>query len=223
MSATPGLPSAPDRPISAVAPAAGLQWWARLLLFAGFGGGVVALHGVLGFPPLLATLAAAVMWLVMRASVSRHDDPPAPTAPTRLTADRPYVRPEPERRIHVLADRCETCGRALTNPESRRARVGSECVKTHGPRYRYAANPDHARWADEITHAHVEQVARQAELDQQHKAALVVHAAHMEQWEAEMATPEASARRAARARATRRRSVVGILFWAAFASQWISF
>ncbi|MCL1870572.1 MAG: DUF6011 domain-containing protein [Promicromonosporaceae bacterium] len=197
----------------------GMRWWTRVLLFHVFIAPVFALHMWAHVPAGVMAVALAITWLSLRSLVTKHADPNAPLAPVRQVAELPSVRPEPARRIHVLGYTCEICGRSLTNAESQRARVGSECIKSHGPRYRFTANPDHDRWAEEDARARVYQVVKQAELNQLHERAMDAHALEVENWAAELTSPEAAERARLRRKAKFWRSVVGVAFWTALAGQ----
>lgn len=54
----------------------------------------------------------------------------------------------PRKWVYELATRCVICGRPLTNRRSQRARVGSTCIKKHGPRPRRVPNPAYQHWLE---------------------------------------------------------------------------
>lgn len=64
-----------------------------------------------------------------------------------------------------MADNCIKCGRPLTNPKSRRARVGTTCIKRYGPQPRKIPNPAHAVWQEKRQRAESERAAEQRAFD----------------------------------------------------------
>lgn len=191
--------------------------WARFLAFLALTLAVGALVRLTGVAPLIVAAIATVAWFVLRFVVRRFDDVAPPAEPRRGTARLPHVRAEPPRTIPDLADACEICGRKLTAPESRRARVGTDCIKTHGPRPRDQANPDHDRWNTEMARARAVQAERQVALNRAHDKAMVVHQAELTAWAVDVSTPEGAARHRARRRIKTTRSLVGITVWVAVA------
>lgn len=91
------------------------------------------------------------------------------------------------------------CGRPLTSPESRLARVGSTCIQQHGPRYANIPNPEFARWQNELDSAERSQKEQQAVFDQQHQSALAEYEILKSEWDAKVESPAGQARRRNRA------------------------
>lgn len=116
----------------------------------------------------------------------------------------PFVRAEPPTQVPVLATNCVICGRPLTNPQSRLARVGSTCIKAYGPRPAWQANPDHDRWVGEWSHARATQAHEQARLDLEFQRLTAAYPVVLEAWERELASPGGLRRRAQRREATGR-------------------
>jgi hypothetical protein len=154
------------------------------------------LNGVLAWTLLVLAL---VCLLVVLSLVGATADPKRPAEPVLGRARLPKVRREPPRQVPLIATRCVICGRPLSNRQSMRARVGSTCIKTYGPRYATGPNPDHDRWVHDVARARAEQAAEQARLNGEHQRALAAHPRLVAAWEAELRTPEAMTRRAERA------------------------
>ena len=71
----------------------------------------------------------------------------------------------PSSTIWDLADYCVKCGRALTDPRSRRARVGTKCIRIYGSQQRRIPNPEHAAWIEKKANADVAYSARKVQAD----------------------------------------------------------
>jgi hypothetical protein len=124
--------------------------------------------------------------------------PRRPAGPLRNIAELDFRVPEPAQRVPLLADVCTLCGRPLSNPDSRLARVGSECVKVHGPRPLSVPNAAYGEWAVSKRVAEAETAARQRVLDRHHEQALKAHAHDVRRWELSLGTPVMVQRRTAR-------------------------
>jgi hypothetical protein len=75
------------------------------------------------------------------------------------------MRPSPK--IWETVGSCVKCGRTLTNPNSQRHRVGTDCIKRYGSQARQITNPAFAAWTDLKARAEIqfiaEKVANEAE------------------------------------------------------------
>ena len=69
-----------------------------------------------------------------------------PRRPRRRRVRRPRVGSRPPATIWEMADRCIKCGRPLTDPRSRRARVGTKCIRIYGSQQRRIPNPSYDTW-----------------------------------------------------------------------------
>ena len=133
---------------------------------------------------LLLTAIIVVLFLAGHAalirSVSAHVTPPS--EPPRTVIPLDFHTREPARTVHDIAYNCVICGRALTNPQSQRQRVGSTCVKTHGPRYKMVANPVHGQWTRHKALALKAQVEAQEVADEAHLDMLQLHEEDLKNW-----------------------------------------
>ncbi|WP_371262024.1 DUF6011 domain-containing protein [Phycicoccus sp. Soil802] len=146
---------------------------------------------------LFGTGALVLIWHGLRVRQA-NQLPARPPTPSRRVAELDFSVPEPARRVPVLADFCTICGRALSNPASRLARVGSECVKVHGPRPLSVLNPAYGEWVVSKRVAEAEAAAKQRSLDRQHDQALLLHTRDVRRWELSLETPEMVRRRLVR-------------------------
>lgn len=87
---------------------------------------------------------------------------PRPRRPRKRWVRKQWVGFEPPTTIWEMADRCVKCGRPLTNPQSRRARVGTKCIQIYGSQQRRIRNPQHATWIKNKTRSDVAYVAEKA-------------------------------------------------------------
>lgn len=156
------------------------------------------------FLPVVATVL--VVWMVVcAAGVLAHLDPRRPRRPRAARARMPRVRREPPSKIPLLASHCVICGRPLTNQQSMLARVGSTCIKRHGPRPAWQDNPDHHRWIAERAAADAARAAEQARLDVQFDRAIAAYPAAEQAWRDELGSSDGLRRR------ERRRMALGRL------------
>lgn len=175
---------------------------------------LAAVGSVLG-SSLLGAALVVMAWIGLlghrAAAQSPFKDPPTPVPPSLNAIPLRQLPQEPARRIHQMADHCTVCGRPLTNSESRKARVGTQCIQTHGPRYKMIENPAWVRWSRELVSARAEQAQRQAEARVAHDRALVAHAQRLEEWESELLSEAGVQRRSHRIRV---KESYGLAAWA---------
>jgi hypothetical protein len=81
-----------------------------------------------------------------------------------------------------MADNCIKCGRPLTDPRSRRARVGTKCIRVYGSQQRRIPNPAHQRWLDKKTKADVEFIADKARADAELARAKAAYDVALSDW-----------------------------------------
>lgn len=178
------------------------------LAFLVLGSAAAATHGVGADAAnrllLNATLLLGVGLLVpFLLQLVAHRDPTAPRPPRRQLATGPPHPPEPPTSVQELASHCVICGRRLETLVSMRARVGSSCIRQHGPRPRMVPNPDHARWRRLCAAADVERAAEQVRLDAAHQRAFALHLTELSEWRRELESEAADARRQRRKAARR--------------------
>jgi hypothetical protein len=88
----------------------------------------------------------------------------------------------PPAQIWDLADNCVKCGRPLTDPRSRQARVGSKCIRVWGSQQRRIPNPDHAAWQRAKTRARVDYLAEKTAADADYERARLAYRAALAEW-----------------------------------------
>lgn len=129
-----------------------------------------------------AVASGLILWLKSRG-------PRQPHTPKLRTAKRPRIPREPKKQVPQLSSKCVICGRPLTNTQSMRARVGSTCIKTYGPRYAWVVNPEHIAWRKLLDSAEAKRAAEQARLNAMHAEATKAYPVKLQAWEAERLTP----------------------------------
>ncbi len=107
---------------------------------------------------------------------------PRPRRPRRRRVRRQRVGFAPPSTIWDLADNCVKCGRALTDPRSRQARVGTKCIRIYGSQQRRVSNPQHAAWIDRRTKADVAYVAEKVLADAEFAHAKAAYDAARAEW-----------------------------------------
>lgn len=107
-----------------------------------------------------------------------------PRKPRRQRARAPWVGFAPSSTIWDISYNCIKCGRALTNPNSQRHRVGTDCIKRYGSQARKIANPAHAAWIARKTKADVDRVAKQVEHDAEYARSMDDYNSALDRWKA---------------------------------------
>lgn len=141
--------------------------------------------------------AATPMMAVAGRRLCQNRLPPRPKEPVARVPHMRFRLPEPASIVLQPSDRCEICNRVLTNPESRLKRVGMECVKTYGPRYRYGPNPAHAYWRAEMARAEAALAVERAQARVEHQEAVASYRRQVNEWTQLLQAPE-NVERAAR-------------------------
>lgn len=161
----------------------------------------IALSAVFLF--LFLPLVAISVAMLIRGGLQwyAYRNPPKPRKPRAKKAKLDRLPWAPAKQIPLTSTHCLICSRALTNPQSMRARVGSTCIKTHGPRYANVPNPAYAEWQELRAAAESKQAAEQVRLDAQHQVDLVEYNLLLLNWEREIVTPEGLSRSANRRKA----------------------
>ena len=107
-----------------------------------------------------------------------------PRKPRRQRAKREWVGFAPSSTIWDISYNCIKCGRALTNPNSQRHRVGTDCIKRYGSQARKIANPAHSEWTARKSKAEVDRIAQQVRYDAEHARAMDAYDTAIQQWKA---------------------------------------
>lgn len=177
---------------------------------------------LVGVPSIVVAIIGVVLWFALRPVLKASADVAPPRFPRRQVAKLANVGPKPPVQIPDLADRCDICGRKLTNPKSMRARVGTDCIKKYGPRYRMKPNPDYDRWSAETARARADQVEQQVRFNHQHRQELATLAPRIQAWEQRRDSDEQFAARVRRRRWQRAMGLAaGTLVWAGLAAAFL--
>lgn len=88
-----------------------------------------------------------------------------PRPPRRQRARSAWVGFPPSSTMWDISSRCVMCGRPLTNPNSQRHRVGTDCIKRYGSQARKVPNPAYAEWCGRKARADADRIERQVTLD----------------------------------------------------------
>jgi hypothetical protein len=107
---------------------------------------------------------------------------PKPRRPRRRRVRRQWVGFAPSSTIWDLADNCVKCGRPLTDPRSRQARVGTKCIRIYGSQQRRVPNPRHAAWIDRKTKAETAYIAEKVRADAEYVRAKTAHDEARAEW-----------------------------------------
>lgn len=105
-----------------------------------------------------------------------------PRKPRLKKVRAPWTGFPPSATIHDISYNCVKCGRALTNPNSQRHRVGTECIKRYGSQARMISNPAHAEWRARKARADADRVARQVALNAEHARAMAAYEKNLATW-----------------------------------------
>lgn len=105
-----------------------------------------------------------------------------PRKPKLAKARREQVGSAPPPTIWDMASHCVKCGRRLTNPESQRHRVGTDCIKYYGSHARKIANPAFEKWTERKSRAAWLHAEQQRAFGVQHEAALKAYTKELEEW-----------------------------------------
>lgn len=107
---------------------------------------------------------------------------PRPRKPRRKKVRKQRVGFAPPTTIWDLADRCVKCGRPLTDPRSRQARVGTKCIRVWGSQARKIPNPAHSLWVTRKSRAEADFVARKAQADAEFERAQAAFSMAKAEW-----------------------------------------
>ncbi len=113
---------------------------------------------------------------------ARREAGPRPRKPRPRRVRRARVGFEPPTTVWEMADNCIKCGRALTDPRSRRARVGTRCIKVYGSQERRVPNPAHALWRARKAKADAAYVADKAQAEAEHARAVAAYQQARAEW-----------------------------------------
>lgn len=107
---------------------------------------------------------------------------PKPRRPRRRRVRRQWVGFPPSSTIWDLADNCVKCGRPLTDPRSRQARVGTKCIRIYGSQQRKIPNPRHAAWTDKKAKAEVAYIEDKVRADAEYARAKAAYDEARAEW-----------------------------------------
>jgi hypothetical protein len=107
-----------------------------------------------------------------------------PRKPKLQKARRAWVGLPPGSTAWDISHNCVKCGRALTNPNSQRHRVGTDCIKRYGSQARKITNPAYTEWSARKARADVDRIAQQVVYDAEFARASAAHAKALETWRA---------------------------------------
>ena len=105
-----------------------------------------------------------------------------PRKPRRQKASSAWVGFAPSSTIWDISYNCIKCGRALTNPNSQRHRVGTDCIKRYGSQARKITNPAYADWSARKARADVDRVAQQVRHDADFERASAAYEEALATW-----------------------------------------
>lgn len=105
-----------------------------------------------------------------------------PKKPHRGKARSAWVGLAPSSTIWDISYNCIKCGRALTNPNSQRHRVGTDCIKRYGSQARKIANPAYTEWTARKARADVDRIAQQVQFDADYDQAIKAYEQAMTTW-----------------------------------------
>ena len=105
-----------------------------------------------------------------------------PRKPHRQKARAGRVGFAPSSTIWDVSYNCIKCGRALTNPNSQRHRVGTDCIKRYGSQARKVTNPAYTEWTARKARAEVDRIALQVRYDADYERAIKAYEQAMATW-----------------------------------------
>lgn len=88
-----------------------------------------------------------------------------PPRPRHKVARAARVGFPPSTSMWDIASHCVKCGRRLTNPDSQRHRVGTDCIKRYGSQARKIPNPAYTDWCARKARADADRITSQVLLD----------------------------------------------------------
>jgi hypothetical protein len=107
---------------------------------------------------------------------------PKPRRPGRRRVRKQRVGFSPSSTVWDLADNCVKCGRPLTDPRSRQARVGTKCIRIYGSQQRKIPNPRHAAWIDRKAKADAAYIAEKVRADAEYARAKTAYDHARAEW-----------------------------------------
>lgn len=107
---------------------------------------------------------------------------PRPRRPRKRRVRRQRVGFAPPPTIWDMADNCVKCGRPLTDPRSRQARVGTKCIRIYGSQQRRIPNPQYSAWIDRKTKADVAYVTEKVQADAEYARAKTAYDEALAKW-----------------------------------------
>lgn len=105
-----------------------------------------------------------------------------PRKPRPKKARRGWVGFAPSSTIWDVSYNCVKCGRALTNPNSQRHRVGTDCIKRVGSQARKVQNPAYTEWAGRKARAGVDRIAHQVAFDAEYARSKAAYDESLASW-----------------------------------------
>lgn len=106
-----------------------------------------------------------------------------PRKPKLKKASRPWVGLPPSSTIWEMSPRCVKCGRPLTNLNSQRHRVGTDCIKRYGSQARKIPNPAYTAWSARRAKADTDRIAQQAVYQAEHSRTLAEYTVALDRWQ----------------------------------------
>lgn len=105
-----------------------------------------------------------------------------PRRPRRRRVRKQWVGFAPSSTIWDLVDNCVKCGRPLTDPRSRQARVGTKCIRIYGSQQRKIPNPRHAAWIDKKSKSDAAYIAEKVRADAEYARAKTAYDEARAEW-----------------------------------------
>ncbi len=105
-----------------------------------------------------------------------------PRKPKHQKACAEQVGSAPSSTIWDMAHHCVKCGRVLTDPNSQRHRVGTDCIKRYGSQARTIHNPEFAAWTARWARAETDRVAQQVKFDAEYQRQHAAYVEALDRW-----------------------------------------